>query len=99
MRKEAKCGQPLGTHKNRTKNAARAELTIEHLEGVDGCEGVSVWIYNDKDEKPLEVFGIYEAGGPDLYEVPAGGRLEFRCGTIESDPPGKCRARWTLRWI
>ena len=100
MRSEAECGKPLGTHKNRTRKAARAELTVEYINATEGCRGVSVKIYDAEQEKPVEAYFVEEAGGPDLYEVPPQGRLEVCCGVImESEPHGKCRARWILRWI
>jgi hypothetical protein len=101
MKKEAECGEVLGTHYNRTDKAAKAEVTIEQVNGTDGCKGVTVKIYDATSADPLGSYYREEAGGPDLYEVPANGRLEVCCGEIIAldGRHGKCTATWTLHWV
>jgi hypothetical protein len=98
MRHEAKCGETLREHHNRTTAAAKVELTVESVKSEGGCKGVAVRIHDATSVKDQYFLHEFPAG-PDLYEVPASGSLELACGELGEDQTGKCTASWTLRWL
>jgi hypothetical protein len=102
MAKKVSCGSVSETVHNYTDDKARAEIKIESSGGSGGCKGVTVRIFDESGGSFTSHFIEDPPAGPDLYEVPKKGRIEFFCGqpaAEKDDQHGECKVEVTVRWL